>query len=978
MGSAYESLFLDYNFGYDDIDSPTSSPTSPLVIIDDDTNSTSASASVLPLAVLTDGQEMLLSILPIPTAILSVFGSASIIYMACQSRKQLSGGAGAGGATRKSSSTWTPYTRLLIGMSCTDIVFSISYALNAFLLPRETSHRVWAIGNDTTCSALGFFTQFSLSTMLFNGMLSFYFLLTGRYGYKNHEIAHRWYLEPMMHVISLGYPLITAGVGSVLGVYHELEIGLGCWVKDFPQGCEDGPDAPPCKSPLVAYIFAGTILGFAYLSISANNLIIWSFVRQQTKTKIVPSGGSSGGGIATTSSLLSGRRRHAGSSNRNSRVRSTDTDTFASRSGPFSIKSMKLQSPHTKESSSSDKSKVSSSVLGDSLSMMNFSQFTNRDDEEEVDDAEAAFGGSGGTDNDDEDDEEEQATARHNKLVREQQELLRQRQQHKRLRLVSSQARLYVGAFFLSTIWPLLVRILETYNTSMEMSHYETKIYPILLCQNIFFPLQGFWNLLVYVRPKYLKCRREFKLESRFWALRRAMYGPTVEPTAGTYRNAGGVIVASSRKTGKVVKVLQQHADDYDDGSDDDSDHESKATGTDDEKLETMKNDADDCEGEDVAAAIDTKMSNVEETERLDSNRESNLEKTQRIESSQLNPTNSETRAETKKDSSWLKWVTRSDSAIRNEEKTPEPIRRLPREFISSITTSVGDFSESSDHDEDENFGKQKHVEEPIVRRLPREFISSITASVGDFSESSNREEEDMVDDQNHVVEDGIQESAGYFEPLKTCESKEEDPSPKKKQNSWSWVKKKKRNAGSSSSNFGSSSLEMISELTEFSITEGGFHDLSEDVEEDCSRCISHNKGGRDDLSTSSSIKRRVRFDGEEKSPDTPPTCPEPFSPPGRRWSASAGDPTDPKSLRMMNQQQRLRSPCRLTSLSPSSASSPTEGSSSSFVATDECFDRMKAAMEPLNLDAPMRRPVRRGSYIESLDDDDCMMAQTV
>ena len=893
MGSAYESIFLgDYDFGYA-TDSPTQSPTifESSIIEDDITNTTSTlSSSTLSLPSLTDQQEMILSLLPVPASILSVFGSASIIYMACQSRRQKAAAAANGGGTGRSGgkhgSSWTPYTRLLIGMSCTDIIFSISYALNAFLLPKETSHRVWAIGTDTTCNFLGFFTQFSLSTMLFNGMLSFYFLLTGRYGWKNHEIAHRWYMEPMMHIISIGYPLATAIVGSVLGVYNELEMGLGCWVKDYPSGCDE-PGAPPCKSPLVAYIFAGTILGFAYLSISANNVIIWRFVRKQTKTKL-PS---------AASSIISGRP--VGSRRT---VRSSDNDSFASRSNPFSLKSMKLNSPNAnaKESTSSDKSKTSSEICD--AASMTFSQFTNRDEDDDE------YGPS-------DEDDEELATAWKNKRILEEQELQRQRQQHKRLKLVSSQARLYVGAFFLSTIWPLLVRVLETY-TSDVYSYYETKIYWILVCQNIFFPLQGFWNLLVYVRPKYLKCRREFKLESKFWALRRAMYGPGVEPTAGTYRNAGGVMIASDRKTGKVV-VLQGNDDKVEDRK-----SEKSEVGAD--RMATIKDDESDFD-EDESDVVNEKLK-----EELSKHEPSSPSK----QDSQTSPT----RGPSKKLSIWSKFSRDGSNAIVDSPTdlaTPEPIRRLPREFISSITASVGDFSESSDRDDEED---QKNPEE----------------------------------------EDSGFEGSVFYEELKG----ESNDTTEKKKKAWSWVKKKK-NSGSSRSNFRTSSLEMISELTEFSITEGILGSSQDAIADDeGSRYLKpssfRNKDSSDDSSTSSSVKR-VRFNASEEKSDSPPSCPRaPFSPPGRRWSAGA-DRMDPKALKMPGSQRfdGLKTPRRMASLSPSSASSPTDGSSSSFFVMDECFDRMKAAMEPLNLDAPVQRPMRRNSSFDNLDDEG-MTAQTV
>jgi hypothetical protein len=72
------------------------------------------------------------------------------------------------------------------------------------------------------------------------------------------------------------------------------------------------------------------------------------------------------------------------------------------------------------------------------------------------------------------------------------------------------------------------LRILESTETNAEE---ETRLYPLLVLQAWFLPLQGLINLLVYARPKYLKCQREFHGESRLWAFRRALYGKEIRPT---------------------------------------------------------------------------------------------------------------------------------------------------------------------------------------------------------------------------------------------------------------------------------------------------------------------------------------------------------------------------------------------------------------------------------------------------------------
>lgn len=173
---------------------------------------------------ITNTQDKVLSILPIPSALLSIFGSSVILYMAISTRRQ-----------RK----WTTYTRLLIGLSLCDIISSVSLAFSPFMR-RPESGRVWAVGNDATCTAIGTMTQFSYSNLFFNAMLSYYFMITVRFQMKHSRIAKL--VEPWMHFISIGYPLVTSVVGAAFGMYGEKATGMGCWVRLLNNHCKSRND----------------------------------------------------------------------------------------------------------------------------------------------------------------------------------------------------------------------------------------------------------------------------------------------------------------------------------------------------------------------------------------------------------------------------------------------------------------------------------------------------------------------------------------------------------------------------------------------------------------------------------------------------------------------------------------------------------------------------------------------------------------
>lgn len=235
------------------------------VVFDDDIL-ISANATIAPTSTddigtpLTDTQEIILSLISLVTGTLSILGSTLIILMVFASPRK------------------TSYKRILLGLSITDAIASLGFALSPFLLPADTSHRFWASGTDRTCSFLGFLYQFSFSAIWYNGMLSYYYLFTIRYG-VSHKIFAKKY-EPWMHILSLGFCLSTAIVGVAIGLFDELYHGMGCWVSEYPDGC-DATDT--CIGPTIAWIIGGAPNLIMFLSIPINNFVIFQFVKRTTQ-----------------------------------------------------------------------------------------------------------------------------------------------------------------------------------------------------------------------------------------------------------------------------------------------------------------------------------------------------------------------------------------------------------------------------------------------------------------------------------------------------------------------------------------------------------------------------------------------------------------------------------------------------------------------------------------------------------------------
>ena len=108
------------------------------------------------------------------------------------------------------------------------------------------------MGTRATCNVLGFLSQLGFGPPLYNTCLSFYFLLTIRYGMPKEKFATRY--EAWMHLFCWSFILSTATVGLVLEVYDEMEITQGCWIKEYPQGCAETETT--CISLYMAYVYA--------------------------------------------------------------------------------------------------------------------------------------------------------------------------------------------------------------------------------------------------------------------------------------------------------------------------------------------------------------------------------------------------------------------------------------------------------------------------------------------------------------------------------------------------------------------------------------------------------------------------------------------------------------------------------------------------------------------------------------------------
>lgn len=97
-----------------------------------------------------------------------------------------------------------------------------------------------------------------------------------------------------------------------------------------------------------------------------------------------------------------------------------------------------------------------------------------------------------------------------------------------RTRQVATQAFLYVLVFLNCTIWAIVLRTLDGWEVANRES--ESTFLVLILLAHALSPAQGFLNLLVYIRPRYVRLRHRYSCITRFEALRLALWS---EPIPG-------------------------------------------------------------------------------------------------------------------------------------------------------------------------------------------------------------------------------------------------------------------------------------------------------------------------------------------------------------------------------------------------------------------------------------------------------------
>lgn len=112
-----------------------------------------------------------------------------------------------------------PYHRLLFAMSFYDVLESVWNFGSSWPIPKGTENIAWARGTTGTCSAQGFFLQFSVAVPIYNAMLSLYYVLVIKYRFKDEVLRRR--VEPTMHAVAFTWAFGTAFYSAITGLLNK-------------------------------------------------------------------------------------------------------------------------------------------------------------------------------------------------------------------------------------------------------------------------------------------------------------------------------------------------------------------------------------------------------------------------------------------------------------------------------------------------------------------------------------------------------------------------------------------------------------------------------------------------------------------------------------------------------------------------------------------------------------------------------------
>jgi hypothetical protein len=160
--------------------------------------------------------------------------------------------------------------RIVCAMSFMDVIVSTVWFFTNLFIPSDIEEFPWSTGNKASCSAQGFIVQFSISSIIYNAALSYYYLLKIKYRYRDRQLEK---VEIWMHIVPLTFALTTAVIALFLNMYNFAV--WDCWIAP-----EQGASDSAASLPLIlqwCFFFGPLWISIAFATI--NTLLIYQKVK---------------------------------------------------------------------------------------------------------------------------------------------------------------------------------------------------------------------------------------------------------------------------------------------------------------------------------------------------------------------------------------------------------------------------------------------------------------------------------------------------------------------------------------------------------------------------------------------------------------------------------------------------------------------------------------------------------------------------
>ena len=126
-----------------------------------------------------------------------------------------------------------PITRILVGMSIAEVIFSVALGLSTYMSPSSIEYLAFNVGNVQTCEFQGFLAQMgSCASALFSTSLSVFYLLAIKYNWSDRKLQSlEYWAHGGIWLVSFATAVFPIPLDLYNNAYHV------CWINASPEGC---------------------------------------------------------------------------------------------------------------------------------------------------------------------------------------------------------------------------------------------------------------------------------------------------------------------------------------------------------------------------------------------------------------------------------------------------------------------------------------------------------------------------------------------------------------------------------------------------------------------------------------------------------------------------------------------------------------------------------------------------------------------